>query len=373
MAATYTISLTPTLGLPISTDITGHLIDALDVTLAEMDVGVAHLSTSARRLYDVCTRDALVSIYREPASGVRHLVGKAPFLVRRRKETYSRTGYLLEVWAEHANTLLNRRIVAYPTGSAQAVQVGFACDVMKQVVRENLGVLAVSGRNISASLSIPANNGAGAAIEVGASNELILSTLQGMAQTSFENGVYASFGLESTSGGNLLFRSEQFCLGRDRRAGRSVAPVVFGEIYGNVSEVVLDENWIGEKTYIYVGGSGEGADRLIREVSDSTLIAASVWGRNEEWADARTDGGVSTQRLDFIGQQRLRETRGVPRFEAVYLPSGGTEFGIDFDWADLVSGYARGIFFDCHVSTVGLTVTSQAETIDIRLVGEAAV
>ena len=120
--------------------------------------------------------------------------------------------------------ILNRRIVAYKTGTAEAQKTGAADDVLKEYVDENLVNATDTDRNLPARLgfSIQADLGNAPNIDHGATFGNLLTVCQDIAQKSAEAGTVLRFWIEPQIGSDgrvvPFFRTQINRQGRDRAA-----------------------------------------------------------------------------------------------------------------------------------------------------------
>jgi len=105
--------------------------------------GVGRLELALPSSFDlsILRVDQLVEIWRTSAFG--QMAYEGSYLVRRLVTERSDEGQESHVlFGPDINALLARRIVAYAAGTAQASKTDQADDMMKAIVRENLGSLA---------------------------------------------------------------------------------------------------------------------------------------------------------------------------------------------------------------------------------------
>src|SRR5574343_782046 len=87
-------------------------------------------------------KDQLIEFWRKPYLSLQpQLLFVGMVKTIRQEENESGIGNLI-IGGPDARALLGSRIVAYPAGSAQAAKTDYADDMMKAIVRENLGSTA---------------------------------------------------------------------------------------------------------------------------------------------------------------------------------------------------------------------------------------
>jgi len=289
--------------------------------------------------------DYMIEFWRSPAQGANYL--ESVFFIR--EITYEedlKGNDQIILSGPDANDLLDRRIVAYAAGSSYSDKTDYADDMMKEIVRENLGSSATdSDRNLtSLNFTVSGDVSGAPSITKGFSWRNVLVVLQDIANVSAENGTDLYFDvvpvvISSTEIG-FDFRTYTDQPGQDRTYD-SNNPVMFSKEWGNLSDPVLIFDYTSEANYIYGGGQGEGADRTISEQSDLTRIGASVWNRRERFADARnetTSNGVAN-----AAEEILNEYRPLKRFTGYLLDTPQSRYGVDWFFGDKVEVSYRGI------------------------------
>ena len=167
-------------------------------------------------------------------------------------------------------------------------------------------------------------------------------------QTRLKNleEVLEKISLLSGVGWEINFDTDKFIFdvyeGLDRTANNGVNnPVIFSTEYDNIKEQKYIDSVKDAKTVGYVGGQGEGEDRLIVEVGTATGR-----DRKEVFIDARDIGGTEdpppTQeeieaRLIARGNQNLSELRPIQSFESQILTYSNFVYEVDYDLGDLVT------------------------------------
>src|SRR5688572_17251100 len=112
---------------------------SLDVAIAERRVGRLVLVVNPAALpRSFIKEDGLIEVWRAVDGAPFRLFGQKNFLIRRVQRRRGST----TITALCCNSLLDRRIVAYAAGTAYAEKTDFADDMIKALVRENLGSAA---------------------------------------------------------------------------------------------------------------------------------------------------------------------------------------------------------------------------------------
>jgi hypothetical protein len=261
------------------------------------------------------------------------------------------------------NDLLRRRIVAYAAGTSQADKSGYADNMMKAVVRENLGAQAGSERDLSAfGLSVQQDLSQGPTIHKSFAWRRVLDVLQEISDEANENGTPVYFDIIWNGQQRYEFQTFLNQRGIDR------TNFVFSTEWGNLEEPTVKFAYDNEVNYVYAGGQGEGTSRLIVEVGDSARVGRSVWNRCESFADARnseTEDGVrvAAQRELSAGQPRQAWAGRI-----VDIPS--SRYGVHFDIGDRVSVSLPGFgLYTAMIKTIKISVDVNGERIEASLDG----
>jgi hypothetical protein len=231
------------------------------------------------------------------------------------------------------NVLLTRRIVAYPAGSAQASKSGAADDVMRAVVRENLGELAGAGRDITAyGLTVEPDLSLSSTISMSFAWRNVYDVVTDIARLASQQGQNLLWDVIPVDDGYRM----QFIVRRDfYRDRRQSSPHALWLSAGNAIENIVEtydrrESW----NVVYAGGRGEEADRTIITVTNSDDIARSVLARTERFFDGATYSSTGT--LTAAAYRRLREGSPVTTIRAQLLDDV-VQYGRDIIVGDAVT------------------------------------
>lgn len=257
--------------------------------------------------------------------------------------------------------LTKRRIVAYPAGATEASGNGPADDLMKAIARENLGALAAASRDLSGlGFTVQGDMGDAPTVERSFSWQNVYPVLVKLADSAWGAGTRTGFHIVPVSRGNFEFRTWT------GQPGQSRLGVVFSLENNNLERPKLRFDYSEEETHIYAGGSGEGADRNVREVSDDIASEASVWNLREGFADCRMeteDAGV-----DAAGEARLAEKKPRVFFKGRLIDSDAALFGRDWGWGDFVSINYGGVQLPVLVQAIKIVMDRNGkEKIDARV------
>jgi hypothetical protein len=346
---------------------------SLDYVKNTNGVGAFTMTLPASFDLSIVQEDTRVAVMRKPVGGSRTLdfcgfvrkIGKSQ---RGSAEYWTLYGYDL-------NYLLSGRVVAYAAGTAQASKSDQADDMIKAIVRENLGALcADTTRNLTSyGLTVQADAGLGTAIVKEFSWRNVLDVLKEIADASHTTeATSAYFGIVPLNyGWECEFRTNIFQWGVDHRfPGGSAGAVMFSLELANIKDVDRVKSWETETTYAYAGGQGEGAARVIGTSSDATRLGASPFNRRELFIDARNE-------TDATGAQNaadsaVRNGRPLGTFNGQLVSiGGGYVYGRDYAHGDYVTAVYRGETIDCRIDTTHININAGVETIEIGLRSEA--
>jgi hypothetical protein len=365
MGAGYTIVVRDVAGTVIGT--IAEFI-SLDYARRVNQVGTLSLYLDpARYSKDMFPKDCRLEVWRGE-DGALALDMQTCWFVRRRvvkTDTQGITSLMLQ--AVDANYLLGGRIVAYAAASFEANKGDYLDDMMKEVVRENLGPDATdTDREMEAYLSVATDTSGAPNDEKAFARKNVLTLLQDLASLSLNGGTYLAFDVEynPNSAVPFTFRTYTGQRGADNRWPTGQRPVLLSLEAGNLADVTLEENWIDEATYIYAGGDGEGALRVIATASDADVIALSPFGRREAWVDARL--ASTSDELQAEADARLAELTATRAFYGRLVDCEGTLYGRHFGFGDYVTAQFENELFDVRIDAVHVTAEGNDDRVDAR-------
>lgn len=343
-------------------------------------IGAVVLSLPPRYPLSLLRRDSRLWIERQAVTGgMWKTLGERLWLLRRKGLKLSQSGeYSLRVVAYDANYILDAPIVAYAAGTDFSDKSEAADDMMKAIIRENLGGLATdTARDLSAYITVAANNSSAPVIDKGFAWQNVLKVLQDIAKTSAQLGTYLAFDLVATNPSSLIFKTYINQRGVDRRHPETSSVTRPSVTLGaeNLASIEYDFDATNERTYAYAGGAGEEADRLIAEASDETRMAISPFNRREVFRDVRNIDDEA--QLEDEAEAAVRAGLPVETYSGVYVESNKI-FGKDFDFGDYVTVDLRntgmttftGPTVDCRIDTVKIVASQGDEKIDLKFRSE---
>ena len=296
-------------------------------------------------------------------------------------ELQNETAYFLQDWefftnengeeyvrlnCTDANWLLDTAIVHAAAGSANAEMTAKPDDMMKAIVRRQLGETAEAERQ---KITVQANVSAGgASISKAFAYRNVMTVLQELADIAKENGVYLAFDVVRAAAATFQFRTYAGQRGTDH-SRTSGDPRLVGKQYGNLSEATFGTYRSDERNWVVVAGQGEGDARTRVYRWNYPRIGASRWNRREYFKDSRDD--ATTALLEADGDAALNEFRPRQVLTGRLHDTYGMMYGVHYQFGDILTAQAFGYNVDCHVSSVSVTVDQDGgEQIDVRLRGE---
>ena len=316
--------------------------------------------------YDQFSVGDIFEVWREKGSALELQNETAYFLQNWEFYTDSEGAEYIRLMATDANWLLDTAIVWAAAGSSDADKTDYPDDMMKDVVTTQLGASAGSGRyKLTCAPDLSAG---GSSVTKAFAYRNVLEVVTDLAEQANEAGVWVGFDVVRTAPGTFEFRT--YTNQRGQNHGRlSGDPRLVGKQYGNLSEARFGTYRADERNAILVGGQGEGADRVTVTRTNATRMAASKWNRREYFKDSRDN--ETTAALEADGDAALDEFKPRQVLTGTLHDTPGMQYGIHYQFGDVLSVEAFGYFVDCHVKSVRVKVDQEnGEQIDIKLEGE---
>ena len=169
----------------------------------------------------------------------------------------------LHLEAYDGNFIVAQHIVDEYSGTAGAAKTDYADDMLKAIIREQMGSLATdTARDLSTWMSVQADLSAGPSITKAFSWRDVLAAINEIVNDSTTQGTYATFDTVKTGDGTMELRTYTGQRGVDH--GQSSAqPVVFSKGRKNLVTPEYTEDHSEEANYIYVGGRGTATTQMI--------------------------------------------------------------------------------------------------------------
>lgn len=267
------------------------------------------------------------------------------------------------------NDLLDRRIVAYYAEEDESDKTDLADDMIKAILRENMGALAPldeAGRPRAYDanyFTIMADTSEAPNVTRSFAWRNVLNTIQEIAQSSRDLGTPLYFDVVPTAV-PAVFSVHTYInqLGVDRSMSSAV-PIIFSQEFQNLANPRWEEDWFDEHNYVYGGGQGEEDNRMIDPEDDVWRMHKSNFNRKECFQDAREES--TQQGIANKAYERMQRDRPVVRFQADLLDSQRTRFGADWFYGDTVTAKYHDRSFSGMVDgyTISVDETGKEEFI----------
>lgn len=316
--------------------------------------GLGRFKINLPKTFDkaLIAKNRRIGFWRKPEGGARrqdfHGIVTRPFRWQSTGNAVARSisGY-------SANLLLKRKFVNYPAGSAQAEKDGPADNVMKAIVRENLGTSAPGARQLPSTIfSVASDAGKGPTVARAFAWQNVLEVLQELSDTARQAGTEVYFAVAPVSEKQVEFRTYIGQPGTDRTADGPL-PLIVGVDYDNLRNAEYDENFDDEANAVTAGGQGEGAAR-VRAVAVTPEASNNPFARAELFRDARHESNVDAL-LDMANAELIAQ-RGIRRFAAQIQDAPGTRYGVDWFFGDRVMASFDGEQFESLIRAVEVSI-----------------
>lgn len=335
-------------------------------SIGSLELEVALVNDITRRL----SADCIIEVWRIPLGGGGVLEGNTSWLVRGYQNSSTTSGHRLTISAKDSISILDRRRVMYPSGSPQASKTGYADDLVKEVVYENLGEGAFgSYRDASAYIAIDDSLSLAPSVQKSFAYQNVLTTLQAICQLSRQNGTYLAFDLEYLNTTDVVLKTYINQRGRDKRwSASNPDSVILSESQGNLSDVTSEIDWDEEATAVYAGGQGVQEDRDVQSVFNTGRLGYSPWGLIEKFVNATHLSDPNS--IAYEAQQELGASVARRRFRAKAIQTPSAIFGNHYNFGDYISAYYDGQVFDVRVEAYARKLENGRDEVTVDLEGE---
>lgn len=255
---------------------------------------------------------------------------------------------ILNFYGTGYTDLLKRRVVVPPDGEEYSAKTGASETIIKSFVNESM-VATVVPERVFPHVSVEGSLGRGNIVTYNARYTILLSVCEAIA----EDGDI-DFGMVwGDEVGEAIFRAQPIW-GEDKTLG-TANQVIFDVEKGNMVIPILSLNSSAEQNYAYVGGEGQGIDRVIQEVANAEAIAKSPWGRKEVWVDGRQQN--DTTGLIVLGNDELYKRRSKENFTFNIVQTTQTRWIRDWVLGDIITAEYQGYSFNKQIIEIGIRVT----------------
>lgn len=264
------------------------------------------------------------------------------------------------------NILLDKCIIAYAAGSAEADKSGTADDVIKEIITENRGTGAPTARQMD--ISIQADASAAQTVTRAFSRRDVLRVCQELAEESTNKGTRLYFGIRPYWGGGLELSFEtainQWNVNRSFTGENTT---IFGESLGNMQNYQEVYDYWNEVNDVYVGGQGLADQRLVVQVTDSDAATADQWALSERFLNMSNE--LTSAALTSAGNMELYEARPKKTFSGNLMDTNTTAFGEHWFFGDRVAVMQGGRSLEGVIEKVRVKYRGQKETITAQVEG----
>ena len=118
------------------------------------------------------------------------------------------------------------------------------------------------------------------------------------------------------------------------------ARVIFSEDFRNLNRAIFEENDQVYSNVCYVGGKGEGSERVFVTVGDTTSTGferREVFVNGSDISDENLTNAQYLEALRQRGREKLAEMAYYQSVECEAIPCGNFEYGVDYDLGDIVT------------------------------------
>jgi hypothetical protein len=354
---------------------------SLTYTLSVNAVGSLTLRVPRDAIPDVyVTADTRIEVWRRPDGGAYRRESDGPWLMQTDTRGQSeRDGRYRQIKAETINTLLDRRAASYFANTSQTQKSGPADDVMKAIVRENLGSSANASpispgspnpsRDWSVTgFTVDTDTSQGPSTSKGFAWQNVLSTLQAISRDAATLGTPIYFDIVS-NGTGYAFRTFVGVRGIDRSISTSL--LIVSAERGNLGETVeATTDWSDAATTVIAGGQGQDAARVINFTYDTARISQSPWGDRELFID-RTQLSDTTSLL-AEARAELRRHRPQKILSGTLLSLPGAVYGLDWGFGDKLVAEFEQESFTARVDSVTVSLQGDEEKVTAQIKSDIA-
>lgn len=346
-----------------------RLIDrfiSLNYTLAINGIGVLKLELGKDfPLSSLVQEDSQLEVFRQVPGGKKYRDGDAKWLIRDWEQNVASNGLeTITLLAYSAPEILDRAIIAYAAGSAQANKSVMPVDnLIKALIRENLGSLATDTARNRAYLVVDSDLGQGPTTSKSMSWRPLLPVLRELAQDSDDQGSPTFFDVIYPAGSSTLVARTYAGQRGDDHSQVGPRRVVLSQKTGSLAEVKRLFTSRDERNVIYVGGSGQESNRLVVTVDDPARTAVSPLNRREMFVNQSNVGDAAV--LQAEGAAALRNYRARETFSAKVRDSRAIRYGLHYGFGDRLVAEFGTRTANIRIDAVEINVSQGKE--DIRV------
>lgn len=362
---------------PLGVSLTDLEFLSLEYTLVVNDVGTLVVTVSADIPDSYLLPDGIIEVWRTSGNRAASLEGETVWFISKIENTVDDEGNeTITITAESANRILKSRIVAYNKETAYTRKILVGDDMLKAIVNENMGSLAVdTNRRISSTsfavLPNAGNAGTMPAIYKECARMVVLDVLKDVADIAYQNGYPLFFDMVAINPPlGITFFTYLNSRGPDQRYPSGQDPVILSKANGSIQAYKLTTDWGSECNVIYAGGDGEDAARVVGTAEDPYRSQRGPYSRKELWVDAR--GSSDSNTVYNYAYNALQLNRPRILLETSIANSDTLIYGVDWFFGSWLTAEVRQYSFDVRVNAVRVTVNENGdESVSATLRGEA--
>lgn len=305
-----------------------------------------------------------IEVYRKTVGGELVRVGDTQWivkLVRYKVDEQNETS--LHLVAYDAMYLLEKRIVAYVDGTPQTTKTMPADDMIKAIVRENLGALATDyHRDLSDWLIVESDSSSAPIVtksEYGM--QMVLPILNDICQLSESAGIYLSYDIVyDESIGKLVFKTYTKQRGADR-GSMSPSPIYLSHhtdpvnvMGGGLNYASIEIDATDERSYIYSGRQAQDTNAIFAEIGNTIALGTGPLARSEDFI-------TTGESVEYNDVMREAHAQLQDKFRNLILnahieETDSMQFGQDYGFGDVVALRYLGTTLNIHLSEFRISV-----------------
>ena len=311
---------------------------------SENIIGSGEIIFTGWDIYEYLAPEKMIGISRNFPKGYKSLIGNTYWIIVRRSKIRRNGKKYTSVQVEDLLTLLDRRIIAYSPGTAQATKTTNSDDMMKAVFYENYQT--GTNRNISSVITAGSNKSEAPIITKSFDYAKVIDTFQDIAKTSYQTGTYLAFDIVPLAANKYEFQTFINFRGNDRRSSQQ-NPLVITDI--NIGDFEFTEDYSTVATAVYARGQGE----QVVEVVDTSRERSNI-GRREILVSANSSGSNASILTEALAALKNYRSRLV--ISANFLPSPEMEFERNFNFGDFVTIQLEKQSYDVRISSFVISI-----------------
>lgn len=331
----------------------------LDYTLVVNEIGSLTLEIPGEYGGDL-GEDYRLEIYRNG-----DLLGETQFLVTHDGGRLSQDGeFVTAIQASSALSILRWPIVNCAPGTLYSHHSGYAGNIIKALIRQNIGALATdTSRDMSEHLVVQANADDGAILAIDAGWQRLMDTVKQVVAGSAENGVDLYYDIVKNDSGLLELRTYTGQRGDDLSTTMALSPE-----RQNLAQPVLVKDYTAAANRVIVAGTGQEIWRNVVEVPNSDQVNNSPWGYIKEHFYATEQAKTATEAVSF-GEAYIRRNANKISVSGKPTSTEGVQYGVHYKWGDKITVEFLGYIAVVYLHRVHGTVRDGNETIEVEARG----